>query len=525
MATTSVIPHADRSFRNGHGRAFQVARACASILVLGTSTGAFAQYVLRLTPSIGATVTWTDNVRVSQRENRESDLVFLVRPLLAIDYRAPRASLQGTVAVPVVIHTQVDEEDKVYASVNLNGNVELIEDHFFVDAAAYVSQTYYSPFGARPSDLTNITDNRYTTQTYRVSPYAKGTIGSDVSWLIRNDSTWTNLNDSPQAAQGQFINRLFATINREPRPFGWGADIERTDYRFQDQQQTQVVALARARATWRADAQFQAYVSAGYERTDFPFFETEGVIYGAGFRWRPTERTRLDAEWEHRFFGESYGVRFEHRRPLSFWSFRAYRRLASYPERFVSLQEGANVADVLDRILQSRIPDEDERARVIEAFIENRGLPETLDQPINIYARQFFVVDYAAATAGLLGARNTLLFTVYRSRQKPITGAGQEIPPELSGFDNNTQYGVGTAWSYQLAPSATFTLGANASLTEAEPPFSARSEQLIVRALYTKSFSPRTTTFSGVRWQDFDSNGGSGGQEFAVFAGFNHRFW
>ena len=524
MATTTAARRVDSRRRHA---VWQVIVACTvgSAVLLGWSAGALAQTPWRISPTISTVVTATDNVDLAPKGLEESDVVLSFRPGLSVQYVGPRGTLQGSVAVPIVLYARTgDVNNKAYVNANIRGDAEIIKDLFFVDASANVSQTYFSPFGPTPPDLATATENRYTSQLYRVSAYLQGRAGSDISWSLRNDNTWTNLSDSPDAAtQAQYINRLFGTINRRPQPLGWGADVERTEYRFEDQQ-GQVVALARARATWRPRTQLEMFVSAGYEDTDFPFFDTSGAIYGAGFRWRPTDRTRLDASWEHRFFGESYDVVFEHRRPLSFWNFRAYRALSSYPERVASIAEGTSVPGILDRIFQSRIPDPTERAEFIADFMADRGLPEFTDQPISIYSERLYVLESATASVGLVGVRNSLVFRVYRSRQWPITGAGEEIPPVSGALDDNTQYGVGATWSYQLSPLMTFLVDARASRTEAEPPFDVTSDQFVLRAGLTQRLSLRTRAFYGARWYEFESSGSFNRREVAIFAGFNHSF-
>lgn len=502
----------------------RLAWACCALALFSASNVALAQSTWRANASVAGTVTWTNNVSLSANDDRESDWAFTIAPALSIDYRAARASMSGTLAVPIVFYAGTGaDSNTIYPNVNLVGNVELIENFFFVDASASVSQTFYSPFGPQPPGLVNQTDNRYTSQTYRVSPYLQRYVGNDISWSIRDDNIWTNLSNAPQATEWQYINRLFGTINREARPFGWGADIQRTAYRFGNQE-PQTLALARARATWRPDPQLELYVSGGYEDTDFPVFSTSGAIYGAGFRWRPTERTRFDGFWENRFFGNSYDVVFEHRRPLSFWRLGASRLLSSYAETLATLQAGASVSGILDQALRSRIPDADERARFVEQFMANRGLPESVDQPVSVYAQRLFLVDNASATAGLVGARNSVVATVYYLKQQPITGSGEVIPPQISGSDNNTQTGIGAGWSYQLTSLSAFTVNAGASWSRAEPPLEDRSNQQTLRAALTSRWGPKTNTFVGASWQNYSSNTQSDYQELSVFAGFTYSF-
>jgi uncharacterized protein (PEP-CTERM system associated) len=182
MATTRATPRADRRRRRSRCRALAAAILSASLLLAGGGS-ATAQSTWRIVPTLGADVTFTNNVNLSSRETRESDAVFLLSPGFSVDYRGSRANLQGSVAVPVALYARTgDANNRAYPSVALRGQLEAVEDHFFIDASANVSQTYFSPFGARPEGLTNATDNRYTFQTYVVSPYLQGNIGSDIRW-------------------------------------------------------------------------------------------------------------------------------------------------------------------------------------------------------------------------------------------------------------------------------------------------------------------------------------------------------
>ena len=79
-------------------------------------------------------------------------------------------------------------------------------------------------------------------------------------------------------------------------------------------------------------------------------------------------------------------------------------------------------------------------------------------------------------------------------------------------------------WSYQVSPFTTFTMSGNAFRTEAEPPFIDRTEQFVVRGIFTRPISPNTTAYFGARWQTFDSNVDANWREAAVFGGFSHSF-
>ena len=74
----------------------------------------------------------------------------------------------------------------------LTAKLEAIENFAFVDALARISPSFLSPFGARPADTVNATQNRYTQQTYSVSPYIRGAVPStNITYQLRDDNFWT----------------------------------------------------------------------------------------------------------------------------------------------------------------------------------------------------------------------------------------------------------------------------------------------------------------------------------------------
>ncbi len=470
-------------------------------------------------------LTWTNNVDLQPRNERHSDFVFQITPGLRVDYQSARARLNGYIGAPIVLYARTGgDSNSVMPLVDLSGNVEVVKDFFFIDAAANVSQTYYNPFGPRPPGLANATDNRYTAGSYSVAPYLQGVIGGNVRYRLRDENLWSNLSDAPTGANSLYTNVLTGSIDREPTPIGWGADISRTSYQYSDQERSQLLEQARLRGVYQPSPAWRFFVTGGYEHNNFAFTEYDGATYGLGFTWRPDERSLLDAGWEHRFFGESYYLLFNHRSPLTALSLRASRNVTNYPEQLASLPAGSFLPGILNQLLASRIPDPAERARFIITYLRERGLPFVLSDPLNLYAQQVYLQESASATYGILGVRNSIFFSVYRNRTEPITGSGVAIPPQLGGFSDNTEYGGGAVWTYALTATASLSLSGDAVRTEANEPFTGRSDQWSLRLTLTRPISPRTTAYAGARYVSFDSNLQDGYREAAVFVGASHTF-
>jgi uncharacterized protein (PEP-CTERM system associated) len=504
-------------------------RARAALLpalaLLLIAAPAKAQNAWGITPTLSADLTWTNNVDLLPKDERKGDLVLTVTPGLRVDYKAPRAELQGYVSVPILLYARTGaENNEVQPQVNLLGRTEVVEDFFFVEAAASVQQTYYNPFGPTPPGLVNATDNRLTTSTYRVSPYIQGAPTSYIRYRLQNDNIWSNLGNSPIADNSVYVNHLFGSIDRDPTPLGWGVDIDRSEYWFQDRNRTQLLELVRLRGIYQPDPVWRFFVTGGYEHNRFTLTDYSGAIYGAGLQWRPDERTRLDAAWEQRFFGASYLFSFDHRAPLSAVNFSASRNITSYPQELASLPAGTFVPGVLNEILQSRISDPAERARYIAQFMDQRGLPIFLTDPIALYTEQIYLKESVSGTVGLLGARNSVFLNAFWLKTTPISGSGQDLPPDLGALENNTQAGVGVSWSYALTPTASLTTGANYLRTRANAPLEGLTNQWTARSVLTRTISPRTTAYAGVRYQHYVSDIDDDYDEAAVFIGISHSF-
>ena len=153
----------------------------------------------------------------------------------------------------------------------------------------------------------------------------------------------------------------------------------------------QVSELARASIYYQPDPNVRLSADGGYEDNRYTFTDYRDAIYGVGMQWRPTPRTNLVANWEHRFFGSSYLLSFDHRTPLSAVSARFSRNTTSYPQTFLTVPATGNVPLLLYLILAARFPDPAERLAIVEALINERGLPTSLSGPVNLYTQQIYL--------------------------------------------------------------------------------------------------------------------------------------
>jgi uncharacterized protein (PEP-CTERM system associated) len=507
---------------------------CAAVLLSAASVLAASTVqaeTWRLVSSLGILETLTNNVNLAPSGSARSDLVTQLTPTLSISELGARTRLNGSVSMPVVLYARTGSEngDQVYAQASLNGTVEAVEKFFFIDGTVLVSQQYLSPLGAQPVGLANATQNRYTAESYSVGPYIKGRTLGDVEYLIRDDNQWSKASGAAvSGVNGAYTNHFLANVSKLSGRLGWAVDYDRNAVTFQSEPQLRT-QLARLRLLDSPDPQLQLSASVGYEDNDFGLTQDRGTIYGVGAKWHPTDRTLMDASWEHRFFGSSYLFNFTHRMPLTVWNLNASRNITSYPQQLASLAPGFDVQSLLNQLFSSSIPDPAQRQTFIDQFIRNRGLPAVLSSPVNLFSDQITLIQQVTASAGLIGARNSVFFSLFHTRQQPVSATNSDLSGLLAAQNNNTQNGASVVWTHALSPSTVFSLTGTASrgvsdVAQTEIGGSATSRQGAITANLTSPLSANTSATAGIRYQVFRSDLSSNYTEAAAFVGVNHTF-
>ena len=475
-------------------------------------------------PTISWESTWTNNVGLAT--DRKSDWINEIRPGLEFAGSGAHSKVDGTLSLSALVYARTSSNDRVLPQANIAGTLEAIDRLLYIDGTVDVSQQYLSPFGARPQDISSATQNRYTSQLYTVSPYLKSKIGDGVDYELRQKSTWSNANGSSVNGLDtrSYSSEVSGHIAREARPGGWRLEYDRNDISFAGQSQDETSEIARATGLYRFDPTFQAGISGGYEDDRFFLTHQSGSIYGVSIEWHPNDRMSLTANGEHRFFGTSYHVKADDHSRRVVWSIDASRDVTSYPQQLGTLQAGQDVSALLNALFAPRISDPALRQSAVEQFIRDRGLPSSLSSPLALLTQQLTLAELARGTIGLVGARNSILFNVFRSRVQPVPGTEQDLSPLLAQLINNTQTGAGVTWTHQLAPSVSLTTnGIWARTTQDVAPIgSTRLYEL--QAILSRNVTALTSIHGGLRYQDSQSDVSQSFREFAVFVGLTHGF-
>ncbi len=525
MATTRMLtrPEGDAPCRaKGHDVASWRVGTVLSVLVaaLLTAPGASAQ-AIRITPTIAIEETLTNNVRLFDSADARSDLVSQITPGFTVDAKGARTSLIGSVAVPMLVYARSGAElNRVYPTVNLVGNVEALERLFFIDSAVNVSQQYLTPFAARPSSLSTVTSNRYTAESYTVSPYFKGATQGNITYELRDTNNWLHSYGGATSTNDSYTNELVVRLAKAPVPWGWSTDFDRSSVKFPGQDAL-VTQIGRVQLSRDAGAQLEVFAGTGYEDDHYTFSKFRDVTYRIGGRWRPTERMTVVGDWEHRFFGSAYHFNLDNRTPLSVWQVSASRDISTFPQQLGGLSQGLNITSYLNQLFLTSVPDPLQRAALIAQIIQGGGLPLFLPGGVNLYSQQATIQQSATASFGLLGARNTLFFTGYHLRTDAVGGTAVPILG-FSSAVNNSQLGGGIAWTHKFSPS--LSLNTTADWLRAESLTVGKTTQETLRLTLTSPVSVNTSLYGGGRYQRFRSDISLNYSEAALIFGLIHTF-
>lgn len=477
----------------------------------------------RLDPAASAQLTWTSNANFGEGPARR-DTILELRPSIAIRGEGARLRINGSAALNGVAYARDTQDSEVLPRVDLNARLEAIERLFFIEAGYRASQTSENPFGARP-DVASLA-NTLTTTEARFTPYIEGAAGANLRYRVRSDNSWVReigAEAATSAAAGYF-GRHSASIERDPQPFGWRLQAERNDTRYDDSVQPSLTLdEARAVLTYAFGETLTAGVRAGHERNNFETEVRSRGFYGAEATWRPTPRTTLDMFGENRFFGTGYRLGFNHRMPRLAWRVLLSRGIDTTPQSLFELPATQNVTALLDAMFTTRFPDPIERARAVQDFIAQRGLPTSTLQPTSLVDERVSVVTRRETGMTLTGVRNTLSFSLFHVTTEDATPASPLATG--SALNNNVQRGVSMAVTHRLGVSTSLSVSADWSRIRAlGVAGDDETSQQGVTLQVNLQAAPKTSAFFGGRYRKLDSNVAVEGREGALFVGMDHRF-
>lgn len=416
-------------------------------------------------PTLSVTETITSNVGLDRGNDARGDAITDISPGLRLSSRTGRITGDVDYALHGLVYARRSSFNEVQQALSARGTAEAIDKWAYVDASASISQQSISALGTRSADRNLADGNRAEVTTYQIAPYVRGPLGSFANYQVRWDWTASNSSGSSAKSTSNEASLVLSSGQALFSRLGWSLNASRQSSEFENQG-TQDSTRFNGRLTFAVTPEFQVSAGAGRERNDYQFSgQKSTTTWSAGFTWRPTERTRLEVTRDHRFFGNAYNIRFEHRTPRTVWTF--------VDGQDVNTTSGANgtnsprsVFDLLYAQFASIAPDPVQRTALVDAFLQNSGLTRStlvnggfLTNAASIQRRQNL-------SLALIGLRTSLLLSTSRNDARAANDTATNAG-DLSNGRNLHSTGFGVNVSHRLTPlsalSADLSLSRNSS--------------------------------------------------------------
>ena len=384
-----------------------------------------------ITPSLDQRVTYTDNARLAPRGEEQSDLIYNVTPSILFTADGNRVSGRANYAYNNQFYLNESERNTASHLINASGNVELLENFFFVDGSATRrerAQTVLDPIGFDDG----VGPDRTTVTTWQISPYVTQRLGRFANTTARY--TYDRV-DSQRRSTGETYNfdiESGPTFGR----FFWSGNFERQEIRYDDDRPGipagERVTLETVSGTGGVEltSRLSVFGTVGEERNEFLTTreDIDGSFWNAGFRWNPNVRTSIEGTVGERFFGQTRSLDIQHQRRRSVWQ-------ASYVQQ-VSTTRG-----------QILVPDED----CIEFFLDQGFTPEQAfvlcgDQATVSLAEDVFVSERAQVSLRYNMRRSRWSLLAFRSERELLSERDEADDVRR----DDTRYGVQGRFGWDL---------------------------------------------------------------------------
>jgi uncharacterized protein (PEP-CTERM system associated) len=475
-------------------------------------------------PSIALTETYTDNVALVPDSQKEADFITTLSPRLRIEGNTARARLNFDYRRDQLFYAGDSRRNTGLNFLNALGRLEAVENQVFVEAGGTISQQAISAFGAQPTSTSigNTNSNRAETLNFFVSPYARGRIGSAAEYEARYRAMTTRASGVGLANSQTSEWSGFLKSSTDLATIGWALNANQQTTRFNSRP---ALELSRVRGSvlYHYDPELTFSLLGGVESNNYASQSSESrATYGVGFDWAPGPRTRAKGTAEKGFFGDNHDLSFSHRTPRSSWQYTDSKAATVVPNQLALARPGS-AFDLLFDALTSRFPDPVVRAQEVERQLQQNGIPANLGVTNGFLTSQAFVQRTHQASVGLLGVRNTIIFTAALVRREGLAGGGGAVGDFIASPVVDTR-SISASWAHQLSPLSSVNLLLSSMNSKGATGSNLDTTQNTVRVLFSHAFSRRTQGTLGARYITFDSTTGLGFTEKAITASIATTF-
>jgi uncharacterized protein (PEP-CTERM system associated) len=444
---------------------------------------------------VGTELSYNINSRLGGRDGAE--WIGRVTPSLSLHSRTGRVI--GSFDYGLTLTERSRQEPRNDASNRLSANfsAEAVPRHFYIDGSASIAQQSTSAFGLQSvGSSASDNPNRSEVGTANLSPVLRGVLAGAVNVEARLNAAAVNTRRSLAGDNIQTGGSLSMSSVVPGTLVTWGLSARSTETDFRVGRTTSTDG-ATATLGWQADADLSLSARGGTESQDVQEFERRrSSTWGVGGVWRPSPRTRLQADLDDRFFGRGYSMVAEYRMPRSSLSWSGNRDTSNGPgsrvEATTQFQQLMSLAaaDIADPVARE--------AWVREKLAAKGSDPQQVVQPGFVTAA-VSVTERHQLSWVWNGQRLSVIAQGNRSTNTVIDAAASDIarePVRQRGYSANV--------SYRVTPTSNLTATGSRQMTKATST-QASNDLKSATLSWTEQLGSRTNASLSTRYSVFNS--------------------
>lgn len=255
----------------------------------------------RVTPTISFQETFSDNVDQDPDGDEESAFISTVSPGISFFANAARINwgFTGNVALR---HQNGGDDEGFDADVELNsrGTVEVLDDFFFVDGNAAVSQEVLTSEGSSSGSGDN-NSNRETIQNYRLSPYVTNRLDDFARMETRYTLSQVFIDSDDASDTTTHEGEVSLNSGPDFTQFSWGLSVSASEATASDDDDVSR-RDANFSLTYAVTREFFLIGSVGYQQFEDGDSDNEvdDPTWRTAARWQPSSRTRVEVGYGQR---------------------------------------------------------------------------------------------------------------------------------------------------------------------------------------------------------------------------------
>lgn len=476
------------------------------------SSGTQNPRAIVIKPKIKFTETWTDNVSIVRANNgKESGFITELAPGVNINAKTARLKAKLDYTLLGQFYSTPSGYSRTQNSLNSFGTLEAVEQWLFVDFSGVISQQAKSAFGPQSPASSSLNKNLTETATYRLSPYIRGQFSGLVEYSLRYNRSTTQASAATVSdiELSEWTGQIRGSTLFQSLRWSLDASQQTADYSLGRKTDAERLYVT---GTYLIVPQFSVSVSGGRESNNYASANSEShATHGYGFDWTPTERTKISAFKDRRFFGDGHRFNITHRFPLSSISYSDTKDVAVLPNQFASVGMGTYFDIFYQTCTQALSGQFTDPVQLDQECTTRTNLLLTqLNIPANAQAVASFLNSRATLqrrqqlTFAIQGARNTLTVLLNRNEMQSLFAANG-LPDDFSVNTDIRQRGLSVNLSHRLTSLTNLNVLASRQESQGTGGVALKVTTTMYQANLTTSLGPKTTGGLSIRHTESDS--------------------